>query len=156
VGVTGYAIHRATSNGLGPEVGQTGNTSWTDTAVVEGTKYWYAVKARDAAGNASQASALKSIVAYAKPTKPGNFSVSLSSGDPKLTFSASSDNVGVVGYNVYRSTNGTEGPLYAQIAGSPWVDSSAQAGVTYTYAVRARDAAGYVSNATALKSIQAQ
>lgn len=156
VGVSGYAIHRATSNGVGPEIGQTGNTSWIDTAVVEGTKYWYAVKARDAAGNASQASALKSIVAYAKPTKPGDFSVTLSSGEPKLTFSESTDNVGVVGYNVYRSTNGTLGPLFAQIAGSPWVDAGAQAGVTYTYAVRARDAAGYRSAATALKSIEAQ
>jgi hypothetical protein len=97
-----------------------------------------------------------SIVASQKPTKPGNFQVTLASGDPKLTFNASTDNVGVVGYNVYRSTNGSLGPLFAQIAGSPWVDTSAQAGVTYTYAVRARDAAGYLSTATALKSITAQ
>jgi hypothetical protein len=48
------------------------------------------------------------------------------------------------------------GPLFAEIAGSPWVDTSAQAGTTYTYAVRARDAAGYLSAATALKSIKAQ
>ena len=80
----------------------------------------------------------------------------MSGGDPKLTFTASTDNVGVVGYDVYRSTNGTLGPLIAQIEGSPWVDTSVQSGVTYTYAVRGRDAAGYLSAATALKSIAAQ
>lgn len=156
VGVAGYAIYRATSAIVGTEIALTSGTNWIDTTAVEGVKYWYTVKAYDASGNMSSASALKSIVAFQKPTKPGNFKVTLSGGNPKLTFSASSDNVGVVGYNVYRSTNGTLGPLFANIAGSPWTDHSAQAGVTYTYAVRARDAAGYLSAATALKSIEAQ
>ena len=77
----------------------------------------------------------------------------LSNKKPRLSFSASTDNVGVVGYNVYRSTNGTLGALYTQIAASPWVDAAAKKGVKYTYAVRARDAAGNLSDATALKSI---
>jgi hypothetical protein len=156
VGVAGYSIHRATRSVVGPEIALSTNTTWTDTAVVEGTKYWYAVQAYDAAGNMSSASTLKSIVAFEKPTKPGSFKVTLSGGDPKLTFAASSDNVGVIGYDVYRSTNGSLGPLLTQIAGSPWTDSSAQPGVTYTYALRARDAAGYLSTATALKSVTAQ
>jgi hypothetical protein len=156
VGVAGYSVHRTTSSSVGPEIALATGTSWTDTTVVEGTKYWYAVKAYDAAGNLSSASALKSVVAFAKPTKPGSFKVALQNGDPKLTFNPSTDNVGVVGYNVYRSTNGTMGSLYAEIAGSPWVDTSAVAGVRYTYAVRARDAADYLSTATALKSITAQ
>jgi hypothetical protein len=156
VGVAGYSIHRATSASVGPEIGLTSDTTWTDTSVIEGTKYWYAVKAYDAAGNLSPASSLVSRIAFEEPTKPGSFSVTLADGDPKLAFTASTDNVGVVGYNVYRSTNGALGPLFAQISGSPWVDISAQTGVTYTYAVRARDAAGYLSIATALKSITAQ
>ncbi len=119
----------------------------------EGTHYTYGVKAYDAAGNLSQATSLKGITAYEKPTSPGNVKLYLSSGHPKLTFNPSTDNVGVAGYNVYRSTNGTLGPLFAQISGSPWTDTSAQAGVTYTYALQARDAAGYVSGPTLLKSI---
>jgi hypothetical protein len=155
-GVAGYSIFRSTDGTLGPEIALTTATTWTDTAVQEGTHYTYGVKAFDAAGNLSQPSALKSITAYEKPTKPGSFKVTLSNNHPKLDFSASSDNVGVVGYNVYRSTDGTLGPLFTQISGAPWVDTSAQQGVTYTYAVRARDAAGYLSNATALKTITAQ
>jgi hypothetical protein len=56
VGVAGYSIHRATSSTVGPEIALTTQTTWTDTTVVEGTKYWYAVKAYDAAGNISSAS----------------------------------------------------------------------------------------------------
>jgi hypothetical protein len=155
VGVSGYAIYRSTNGALGPEVTRTSGTTWTDVTVQEGLRYTYAVKAYDAAGNISPASALKSIVAYQKPTKPGSFAVTLANGDPRLSWTASTDNVGVVGYNIYRSTNGTLGPLFAQAPASPWVDTSAVAGVRYTYAVRARDAAGYLSAATALKTVTA-
>ena len=155
-GVAGYSIYRSTDGTLGAEIALTAATTWTDTAVQEGTHYTYGVKAYDAADNLSQPSALANITAYEKPTKPGNFKVTLQGGDPKLSFTASTDNVGVVGYNVYRSTDGTLGPLFTQISGTPWVDTSAQNGVTYTYAVRALDAAGYLSFATALKTITAQ
>ena len=156
IGVAGYSIHRSTSNTLGAEIALVTTTTFTDTTVVEGTKYWYGIEAYDAAGNLSAASPLKSTTAFQNPTIPGGFKVTLSNGDPQLAFNAASDNVGVVGYDVYRSTDGTLGPLFAQIAGSPWKDMSAVAGVTYTYAVRARDAAGYQSTETALKSITAQ
>ena len=153
VGVAGYSVLRSTDGTAGPEVALTTSLTWTDSSTVEGTTYTYAVRAYDAAGNLSPRSTLKSIKAFQNPTKPGSFNVVLSNGKPTLTFNASTDNVGVVGYNVYRSTNGGMGSLYTQIAGSPWVDTSAEKGVTYTYAVRARDAAGYLSAATALKSI---
>lgn len=156
VGVTGYAVHRSTNGTVGPEITRVQGTNWTDTGVQEGTKYTYAVKAFDAAGNLSPASAKKAIIAFQIPTKPTNFSLKLVNNDPQLSFTASTDNVGVAGYNVYRSTNGTTGPLFAQIAGAPWIDTSAQKGVRYSYTVRARDAAGYLSNATQLKSITAK
>ena len=124
--------------------------------MVEGTTYWYAVEAYDVAGNVSASSAKNSITAFQVPTKPKNFQVAHQNGLPKLSFGSATDNVGVVGYNVYRSTDGSLGPLYVQITGSPWVDNSAQSGVTYTYTVRARDAAGYLSDHTGLKSIQAK
>jgi hypothetical protein len=156
VGVDGYSIHRATSAAVGSQIALASGTTWTDTTVVEGTQYWYAVKAYDAAGNQSAASSLHSIVAYEKPTRPGAFSVTVPSGKPRLSFEPSTDNVGVVGYNVYRSTNGSLGPVFAQIDDSPWVDSSAVAGVSYTYAIAARDAAGYVSLTTSLITVTAQ
>jgi fibronectin type 3 domain-containing protein len=141
---------------LGPAIGRTSALTWTDATVQEGVRYTYGVKAFDAAGNASPASALKSLIAFQQPTRPGNFSVTLANGHPRLSWTASTDNVGVVGYNIYRSTNGTLGPLFAQTPASPWVDTSAAAGVKYTYAVRARDAAGYLSPPTPHGTITAQ
>ena len=114
---------------LGPEIARTSATTWTDETVQEGVRYTYAVKAFDAAGNISPASALKTIVAFQPPTKPGSFAVTLVNGDPRLNWTASTDNVGVVGYNIYRSTNGTLGPLFAMAPAAPWVDTSAVAGV---------------------------
>ena len=154
-GVVGYAIHRSTNGRLGSEFVRIQGTTWIDSAVQEGTKYTYAVQAFDASGNLSPASANKSVIAFQIPTKPTNFTITLINRKPQLHFVASMDNVGVVGYNVYRSTDGTLGPLLVQIAGPSWIDGGAQAGVRYTYAVRARDAAGYLSYPTPLRSISA-
>lgn len=155
-GVAGYSIFRSTNGKLGSEIALTAATTWTDMAVREGTHYTYGVKAYDGAGNLSAASSLKSVTAFELPATPANFSLKIVNKDPQLSFAASTDNVGVVGYNVYRSTNGKLGPLLKQVSSAPWIDTSAQKGVKYSYAVRARDAAGYQSNATALKSITAQ
>jgi hypothetical protein len=50
--VVGYLIYRNTSSTLGPEIARTGaTTTWTDTSALQsGTKYFYAIKAFDAAG----------------------------------------------------------------------------------------------------------
>ena len=66
----------------------------------------------------------------------------------QLTWAASTDNVGVAGYYVYRSiddrnTIGTT-PV-ATVAGTNWLDMSAAKNVTYYYRVRAYDAAGNLS-----------
>ncbi len=157
VGVAGYSIHRTTSNSIGLEIKRvSGALTWTDTTAQEGATFWYAVRAYDAAGNVSGASPVKNIVPFKKPSKPANFAVKITSKKPQLNFTRSTDNVAVVGYNVYRSTNGSMGSLYTQIGGPAWIDSSAQKGKKYTYAVRARDAAGYLSNATSLKTITSQ
>jgi cellulose 1,4-beta-cellobiosidase len=52
VGVTGYDVFRA-----GTKVGSTASTSFTDTGLTASTAYSYTVKAKDAAGNVSTASA---------------------------------------------------------------------------------------------------
>ncbi|MEV6191868.1 cellulase family glycosylhydrolase [Streptomyces sp. NPDC051920] len=51
-GVTGYDVYRGTTR-----AGQVTGTSYTDTGLTAGTQYDYTVRARDAAGNTSTASA---------------------------------------------------------------------------------------------------
>ncbi|HEY9476504.1 MAG TPA: DNRLRE domain-containing protein, partial [Mycobacteriales bacterium] len=77
------------------------------------------------------------------PTAPGNLSaVAVSSGEIDLAWTASSDNLGVTGYDVYR--DGAKVGTVAETSQS-YRDTTVAAGTTYTYTVRARDAAGNVS-----------
>ena len=82
----------------------------------------------------------------ARPTAPsGLAATSPSAGRIDLTWNASSDNVGVTAYDVYR--DGGPSPL-ASVAGTvtTYADTSVASGTTDTYVVRARDAASNVSD----------
>jgi fibronectin type 3 domain-containing protein len=89
------------------------------------------------------------------PTQPTGFSVSKVNGFPRLTWTASTDNVGVAGYRIHRSTNGSFGPAIATTTATNWTDTAIQEGVRYTYAVVAYDAAGNSSARSVLRSTTA-
>ena len=146
VGVAGYIVYRSTNGTQGAEVGRTasGVRRWVDPAFQEKVKYTYSVKAFDAAGNLSTLSAYRATSASQAPTAP-SISVALSNGDPRLTWSAATDNVGVAGYIVYRSTTGGTGSEIARTGSLTWTDTSAVARRIYTYNVRAYDAVGNLS-----------
>nr|UOI39493.1 glucoside hydrolase GH55 family beta-1,3-glucanase [Archangium sp.] len=75
------------------------------------------------------------------PTTPANLSATAaSSSQINLTWSASSDNVGVAGYDIYR--NGT---LVGTSTTTSYSSTGLTASTTYSFTVRARDAAGNVS-----------
>ena len=80
------------------------------------------------------------------PSVPGNLNVTgTTSSSVSLAWSASTDNVGVTGYDVFRgSTN------VATVTGTSYTNTGLSASTTYTYTVRARDAAGNVSPAVAV------
>ena len=73
------------------------------------------------------------------PTMPGGLAASMNGATAsRLTWTASSDNVGVTGYEVRRG-----GVLLGTVAGSPYNDSGPLSpGATYGYTVVAVDAAG--------------
>jgi len=84
------------------------------------------------------------------PTTPTNLTASATNSSPvELSWTASTDNVGVVGYDIYR-----DGVLLTQAgAGTTYVDNSTSGGTTYTYEVSARDAAGNTSPRSAPASV---
>ena len=71
------------------------------------------------------------------PTAPANLTATLNGdGQVQLSWSAATDNVGVVGYDVYRGS-----ALIAPIdATTSYTDTTAGVSQSYTYTVRARDA----------------
>ncbi|MDQ1744018.1 MAG: acid phosphatase type 7 [Pseudonocardiales bacterium] len=129
---------------VGPAV-----TAYTDAAPVAGASY--TVRAHDLVGNQSGNSAAASVGSgsdTAPPTAPGNLSATATgSTSVQLGWTASTDNVGVTGYQIFRNSAGT--PL-ATVAGSVtgYVDNSVAAATTYSYTIKAKDAAGNVSTAS--------
>ena len=75
------------------------------------------------------------------PSVPANLSATANSAfSAQLTWDASTDNVGVSGYDLIR-----DGSLLVQVSSPGYTDNTVLAGSTHTYAVRARDASGNVS-----------
>ena len=74
------------------------------------------------------------------PTAPVGLAASASAGQIALTWTASTDNVGVTSYRVSR-----DGTVIGTSPSTNYTDSSVVAGTTYAYTVAALDAAGNVS-----------
>ncbi len=144
VGVVAYEIYR--NNGTAP-VARTEGTTFQNTGLSPSTFYSYAVLAVDAAGNRS-AKALASAVTLAPPdtqapTLPTNLkasSVSLSQID--LSWTASTDNVGVVGYRIYRYG---ETQPFATTNVLQYSVNGLEAGKWYSFQIAAYDSAGNMS-----------
>jgi Glycosyl hydrolase family 26 len=83
------------------------------------------------------------------PSVPQNLQANAPSGTQvNLSWNASTDNVGVTAYDVHRG-----GALVGSPSGTSYSDLTVSPGVTYTYTVRARDAAGNVSSASSAVTI---
>src|SRR5882672_8857211 len=140
VGVTGYRVNRG--GALLTNVGTV--TTLQNTGLSPSTTYTYTVQAVDAAGNASGQSAAASATTppapdTAAPSTPTGLVASASSPSQiALSWGASSDDVGVSGYRVYRggALLITLGPVTA------WQNTGLSPATTYSYTVQAIDAAG--------------
>lgn len=83
------------------------------------------------------------------PTAPGNLRAVLTNADTaSLTWTASTDNVGIANYKVYR--NGT---LMTTTSNTGYTNSGLAAGTTYAYSVTAYDAAGNPSPSSNTASV---
>src|SRR5213079_1341042 len=148
VGVTGYIVRR---NGV--QVGTPVSTSYADAGLSAATTYSYTVAASDAAGNISSDSTSVSVTTAGAadttpPTTPAGLTAAAGSSGANLSWSASTDNVGVTGYIVRRN-----GAQVATPVSTSYADTGLSAGATYSYTVAARDAAGNISPNSASVSI---
>src|SRR4051812_41953500 len=85
------------------------------------------------------------------PTSPAALSAAPATSAIALSWSASTDNVGVKSYDVWRrpAAGGTWVNV-AGVAGRSYTDKAVTSGAKYTYGVRAIDAAGNVSGSSNL------
>jgi YD repeat-containing protein len=145
-GVAGYKIYRG-----GSQIASSVTTSYSDTSLAAGTTYSYRVAAYDVAGNVSAQSSPASATTLdtTAPSVPANLNGSASSATQiNLTWTASTDNVGVTGYRVYRG-----GSQIGTSATTTYSDATVVGSTTYSYTVAAYDAAGNVSAQSTVKNV---
>jgi fibronectin type 3 domain-containing protein len=118
VGVAGYRVERCQGSGCTnfAQLATPTVTTYTDTGLVLGT-YSYRLLAFDAAGNLSSYSNVATAVISdtTPPTAPTNLTATVTGGNVALSWTASTDNVGVTGYQLERC-QGTNCTNFAQIA----------------------------------------
>jgi mannan endo-1,4-beta-mannosidase len=88
------------------------------------------------------------------PTTPGTPSASaVTATGATLTWSASTDNVGVTGYDVLRASGSGTFSQVGSTGSATFTDTGLTASTSYRYQVRARDAAGNVSANSAAAAV---
>lgn len=160
-GVSSFDVYRGTSK-IANVVAVSGATSqaYSDsTGLSPATSYSYYLIARNSSGASSPASTKASATTSAAPVTVDGTAPSVPSGVSAtaygtsqigLKWTASTDNVGVTGYNIYRGTSTT--PIAKVGAVTAFTDNSVAAATKYSYQVEAFDAASNKSAKSVLVS----
>ncbi|WP_019632998.1 fibronectin type III domain-containing protein [Actinomadura atramentaria] len=151
-GVAGYEVFDQTGKSVGKTDSKTTSLSLTGLAAGD---YTFSVKATDGAGNVSAAGTAAAVTVAGEggggdddtvaPSTPQGVTGTATSSSVALSWTASTDNVGVTGYEVYDGS----GNKVADVTGTSATVSGLKASTQYTFTVKAKDAAGNLSEASA-------
>ena len=141
-----WNVSGATSVSIDHGVGDVTNRS--SIAVSPATTTTYTLTASNSSGS-STAGAAVTVTAGSDvqpPTIPTLVSATgISATEADLAWTASSDNVGVAGYQIIRNGSAVKSVPATALA---WADTTVSASATYVYSVKAYDGAGNYSNAS--------
>jgi chitodextrinase len=142
VGVTGYNIYQGTYL-----LATTTNTTFIITTLIDETRYSFTIKAKDADGNLSEES--KNVIVdtlpedSTPPTAPTNLAAETNGTTTILTWTASTDNVGVTSYEIY-----LENTLIGTSTTTTSTIKNLILGRDYLFSVKAKDRAKNLSVAS--------
>ncbi|EWT02522.1 autotransporter adhesin, partial [Intrasporangium oryzae NRRL B-24470] len=148
--VTGYTVYRGTTAGgesSVPIASNVSGTSYSDTAVTNGTAYFYKVAAVNAVGTSPPSNEASATPQATAPSAPLTLSGTAGNGSVALSWAAPASNGGsaVTGYTVYRGTTaGGESsvPIASNVSGTSYSDTAVTNGTAYFYKVAAVNAVG--------------
>ena len=146
-GATSYQIWRHTANNsaAAAQVGTSASSPYDDTSSVAGTTYYYWVKAVNTSGSSGFSPTAMGwrIASATAPSTPSGVSASDGAYTDKVrvTWTAAT---GATGYQIWRHTadNSAAASQLGAIAFTTYDDTSAVAGTTYYYWVKATNSAG--------------
>jgi bacillolysin len=145
VAVTGYNVYNGATL-----VTTVVGTTYNVTGLTASTAYTFTVKAKDAAGNLAAVSNNAIITTSPTPidnTPPTAPTALTASGTTDvstlLSWTAATDNIAVTGYNVYNGAT-----LITIVTGTTFTVTGLSASTAYTFTIKAKDAAGNLSDAS--------
>jgi len=142
VGVDAYDIYKD-----GVFLASTTNTGYNVSGLSESTSYGFYVIAKDAAGNVSNASNTLNVTTVTPPDieapsiPSGLVASNIAQTSATISWNASSDNIGVVAYEVLKN-----GVSQGTVTSTTYNAMGLTIATTYEFTVKAKDAAGNVSN----------
>jgi fibronectin type 3 domain-containing protein len=144
--ITGYAIYRGTTAGgesPAPVATVTG-TSFTDTGLTDGTRYYYTVQALNSAGHSASSNEASDTPVASVPSAPQNLTVTGGAQQVALSWQAPPSNGSpVTGYDIYRGTaSGQESLIASTVQGTTYTDTGLGLSTQYFYTVAAVNSAG--------------
>lgn len=136
--LAGYTIYRGTSTGSLTQIQAVSTVlQYTDSGLTNGVTYFYAVRARDTAGNLGPSSDVVSIAPTSSILPPTNLTLTELDQQVRLAWSAPSGS-GISGYSLYRSS--TSGGPYTKIIDLGlilnYTDTGLTNDLTYYYVMR--------------------
>ncbi len=144
VAVTEYDIYKG-----GSKIATVTTTNYSVTGLTASTGYTFSVKAKDAASNISATSNIINVTTLAvpdttAPSVPSNLGgANVTQTSVNLTWTASTDNIGVTGYDVYNGAT-----KITTVTTTNYLVTGLIASTNYTFSVKAKDAAGNISTAS--------
>ena len=146
-GAAKYWIYRSTDGTNFKYFDSTTKTSYTNSGVASGTKYYYRVKAVAIVNGNNVASANSNTKNLITTLATPSVSITTSGGKPKLTWKAVT---GADKYYVYRSTDGKNFKYWESTTKTSYINTGAKRNTRYYYKVKAVCAAN--SNANSARS----
>ncbi len=154
-GADKYYIYRSTDGKTYSYLTYTTKTSYTNTNVKVGTKYYYKVKAVVAVNGTNVGSAYSNAKSLLVSTAAPSVKITTANGKPKLSWSAVS---GADKYYIYRSTDGKTYSYVTYTTKTSYTNTGAKKGTKYYYKVKAvkvvngTNVASAYSNAVSIKA----
>ncbi len=151
-----YAVYRSTilgTQGMAVASALTG-PSYADTAVINGTAYYYSVTASDAGGESPASAQVQATPQVAAPGVPAGVTVSSNNGQITVGWNAVT---GAATYNVYYSTaSGVTTASPTKVTGSTTTSATIgglNSGTTYYFIVTAANAGGESAASTQVSTM---
>jgi len=146
-GASSYHVKRSTTSGAETQISSPTSTSYTDSGLANGTKYFYVVSAANSGGESANSSEVSSTPSAPStpPATPTGLQATGGNAQVSLSWTAST---GAASYDVKRST--TDGGPYSTAVASPtttnYTDTTVTNSTTYYYVVSAVNTAGQSAN----------